>query len=82
MSDTIASGESVKLASFGVFTVRQKQERVGRNPKTGVVAPIAPRRVVIFKASPIMKRQINDAHPIAKDSPRRSADLRSEQMGR
>jgi len=55
----IAGGETVKLSSFGTFTVRKKGQRMGRNPKTGLGVPIAPRRVVSFKASTIMKKQIN-----------------------
>jgi integration host factor subunit alpha len=54
-------GESIKLSSFGSFGLRQKSERVGRNPKTGEVVPITPRRVIIFKASNIMKERINAA---------------------
>jgi integration host factor subunit alpha len=52
-------GESIKLSSFGSFGLRQKSERVGRNPKTGEVVPITPRRVIVFKASNIMKERIN-----------------------
>lgn len=52
-------GEPIKLSSFGSFGLRQKSERVGRNPKTGEVVPITPRRVIIFKASNIMKDRIN-----------------------
>ncbi len=52
-------GENVKLSSFGSFGVRDKRERVGRNPKTGDVVPITPRRVLIFRASNIMKERIN-----------------------
>jgi integration host factor subunit alpha len=52
-------GESMKLSSFGSFGLRQKSERVGRNPKTGEVVPITPRRVIVFKASNIMKERIN-----------------------
>jgi integration host factor subunit alpha len=52
-------GESIKLSSFGSFGLREKSERVGRNPKTGEVVPITPRRVIIFKASNIMKDRIN-----------------------
>ena len=63
ISDTIAGGETVKLSSFGSFIVRDKNERIGRNPKTGVEVPIAPRRVIVFKASNVMKARINgDAH--------------------
>jgi integration host factor subunit alpha len=60
MIDTIARCETVKLSSFGSFTVREKGQRIGRNPKTGVEAPIPPRRVVVFKASAIMKRKIQN----------------------
>ena len=59
ISDSVARGETVKLSSFGNFTVRQKGKRMGRNPKTGVEVPISSRRVVVFKASAIMKQQIN-----------------------
>lgn len=57
--DSLERGETVKLSSFGSFVVRQKGERVGRNPKTGKEVPIAPRRVMVFKPSNIMKAQIN-----------------------
>jgi len=52
-------GEPIKLSSFGSFGLRQKSERIGRNPKTGEVVPITPRRVIVFKASNIMKDKIN-----------------------
>jgi integration host factor subunit alpha len=58
--DTLASGETVKLSGFGNFTVRNKAERVGRNPKTGVEARIEPRRVVAFSASLNLKAHMND----------------------
>jgi integration host factor subunit alpha len=59
ISEAMALGETVKLSSFGSFIVRAKGERIGRNPKTGVEVPIAPRRVIIFKASNVLKAQIN-----------------------
>jgi len=58
ITDWIARGETVKLSSFGTFTVRKKGQRMGRNPKTGIDAPIPPRRVVLFNASAILKQQI------------------------
>ena len=58
-SDKGPRGETVKSSSFGTFTVRKKGKRMDRNPKTGVAAPIPPRRVVVFKASAVMKQQIN-----------------------
>ena len=48
----------MKLSSFGSFIVREKGQRVGRNPKTGVEVPIAPRRVLTFRASQIMRERI------------------------
>ena len=60
ISDVVVSGETVKLSSFGSFTVREKGLRVGRNPKTGLEVPIPPRRVTVFKPSNIMKQRIND----------------------
>ena len=59
ISVSLAAGESVKLSSFGSFGIRQKGERVGRNPKTGEEVPITPRRVLVFKPSNVMKERIN-----------------------
>ncbi|WP_185983203.1 integration host factor subunit alpha [Aureimonas mangrovi] len=59
---TIARGEGVKISSFGSFLVREKNERVGRNPKTGEEVPISPRRVAVFKPSNVMKERILAAH--------------------
>ena len=57
----LARGETVKLSSFGSFTVRQKGQRIGRNPKTREEVPIAPRRAMVFKPSGVMKLKINSA---------------------
>ena len=54
-------GQTVKLSSFGSFGIRDKGQRIGRNPKTGQEVPITPRRVLVFRASNIMKQRINDA---------------------
>ena len=59
--DELASGNSVKLSSFGAFNVRDKNGRVGRNPKTGEEVPIDPRRVLVFKPSQVLKDRIDDA---------------------
>jgi integration host factor subunit alpha len=56
--DCLERGETVKLSSFGSFAVRKKGQRIGRNPKTGIEVPISPRRVMVFKASEILKRAI------------------------
>jgi integration host factor subunit alpha len=62
ISGSLAGGESVKLSSFGSFGIRQKGQRVGRNPKTGKEVPITPRRVLVFRPSNIMKDRINKGH--------------------
>lgn len=59
ISDCLEKGEPVKLSSFGTFAVRDKGERVGRNPKTGVEVPITSRRVLTFKPSNVLKARIN-----------------------
>ena len=59
ISDALVRGEMVKLSSFGSFAVRQKGERIGRNPKTGEEVPILPRRVLVFRASHVLKNRIN-----------------------
>jgi len=59
----LAKGETVKLSSFGTFAVRQKSQRMGRNPKTGDEVPIAPRRVLVFRPSHVPKAVINGQTP-------------------
>lgn len=58
---SLERGDPVKLSSFGSFGIRDKGERIGRNPKTGQEVPITPRRVLVFRASNIMKQRINDS---------------------
>lgn len=60
ISGALVRGEMVKISSFGSFSVRQKGERIGRNPKTGEEVPILPRRVLVFRASHVLKNRIND----------------------
>ncbi len=59
ISSTLARGESVKLSSFGTFSLRDKAQRIGRNPKTGEEVPILPRRVLVFRASHVLKNRMN-----------------------
>lgn len=61
MSDALIRGEAVKISSFGSFTLRQKAQRIGRNPKTGKEVPILPRKVIIFKPSHVLKNRINSS---------------------
>lgn len=58
MCAALSRGENVKISGFGTFVLRDKGERVGRNPKTGVEVPIAPRRVLTFRASQMMRERI------------------------
>jgi integration host factor subunit alpha len=61
IADALARGEMVKISSFGSFGVRHKGQRIGRNPKTGEEVPIEPRQVLVFRASHVLKDQINGA---------------------
>ena len=65
---SLENGETVKISSFGTFSVRDKKLRMGRNPKTGEEVPIAPRRVVTFRASHVLKDKINDGHRVGRDA--------------
>jgi len=58
MGAALESGENVKISGFGSFLLRDKAQRIGRNPKTGVEAPITPRRVLSFRASQMLKERI------------------------
>ncbi len=61
ISQALIKGDMVKLSSFGSFQVRSKAQRIGRNPKTGEEVPILPRRVLVFRASHVLKDKINRA---------------------
>ena len=58
MTDAIIGGENVKISGFGTFVLRDKAQRIGRNPKTGVEVPITPRRVLTFRASQGMRQKV------------------------
>ncbi|MFQ5619388.1 MAG: integration host factor subunit alpha [Rhodospirillales bacterium] len=60
ISVALARGETVKISSFGTFSVRQKGQRIGRNPKTGEEVPILPRKVLVFRPSQVLKSRVND----------------------
>ena len=60
ISAALEAGEPVKISAFGTFLVRQKGQRVGRNPKTGVEVPILPRKVLSFRPSQVLKARINN----------------------
>jgi integration host factor subunit alpha len=58
MCHALSEGQNVKVSGFGTFILRDKGQRIGRNPKTGIEVPIAPRRVMTFRASQIMRERI------------------------
>ena len=66
ISDALVRGETVKLRSFGLFSVRAKRERIGRNPRTGIEVPIKPRRVLMFRPSPVLVASIKGEAPPAE----------------
>jgi integration host factor subunit alpha len=59
ISSALTRGDMVKISSFGSFFVRQKGQRIGRNPKTGEEVPILPRKVLVFRPSHVLKNRIN-----------------------
>ena len=59
IADRLIKGESVKLSSFGTFEVREKNARLGRNPRTGDAAPVSARRVLVFRPSHLLKERVN-----------------------
>ena len=59
ITESLSSGSNVKISSFGSFLIRSKARRMGRNPKTGEEVPILPRRVVVFRASHVLKDRLN-----------------------
>ncbi len=60
MKDTLSQGQKIKISGFGNFVVRNKNERMGRNPQTGEPIIISSRRVLTFKPSQVLKAQLND----------------------
>ncbi len=60
ISASLVAGDQVKISSFGTFSIRQKNARIGRNPKTGEEAPIPPRRVLTFRPSHLMKDRVSE----------------------
>ncbi len=58
MTGALIGGENVKISGFGTFVLRDKGQRIGRNPKTGIEVPITPRRVLTFRASQGMRQRV------------------------
>jgi len=62
MAEALVNGENVKISSFGTFSIRDKNARIGRNPKTGEEVPIEPRRVLTFRPSHLMKERVDNGN--------------------
>ena len=58
ITEILASGGKIELRNFGVFKVKSRKERMGRNPRTGEKVPIPPRRIVYFKAGKVLKEKV------------------------
>ena len=59
ISNQLEKSDIVKLSSLGTLSTKEKKERIGRNPKTGVEAKITPRKVVVFKSSAKLRDRLN-----------------------
>lgn len=68
MADALIKGETVKVSSFGSFSVREKGQRIGRNPKTGEEVPILPRKVLVFRPSQVLKSRINEVRKPSEET--------------
>jgi integration host factor subunit alpha len=85
ISAGLEEGETVKLSGFGVFCLRNKNSRPGRNPKTGEMIPVSARRVVMFHPSHILKALVHEQHPATEKaagtgSVMRTAELQAEEL--
>ena len=56
--ESLSRGEKIELRNFGVFKIKQRKSRTGRNPRTGQVVPVPPRKVVVFKPGLEMKKRV------------------------
>jgi integration host factor subunit alpha len=61
VTEALETGENVKISGFGTFVLRDKNERIGRNPKTGIEVPITPRRVLTFRPSQSLRDRVAEA---------------------
>lgn len=79
ITDSLTSGENVKLSNFGTFQLKDMASRIGRNPKTNEVVPIPPRRAVTFKPSTKLTKRVVSARLKSKElESRRRAEHKSQ----
>jgi integration host factor subunit alpha len=80
ISAELEKGDTVKLSGFGVFCLRNKSSRPGRNPKTGEMIPVSARRVVMFHPSHILKGLVHEHRPAAHTTTGAEPVLRTEEL--
>jgi integration host factor subunit alpha len=80
ISAELEKGDTVKLSGFGVFCLRNKNSRPGRNPKTGEMIPVSARRVVMFHPSHILKGLVHEHRPVAHAAAATEAVFRTEEL--
>jgi len=80
ISEELAKGQSVKLSGFGVFCLRNKNSRPGRNPKTGEMIPVSARRVVMFHPSHILKALVHKQRPIVNGTAAVEPVMRTQEL--
>jgi integration host factor subunit beta len=64
----LRASDKIEIRGFGSFRTRQRQSRVGRNPKTGARVEVPPKKVPYFKPSKDLKDLINGSKPVATSS--------------
>jgi integration host factor subunit alpha len=80
ISTELERGETVKLSGFGVFCLRNKNSRPGRNPKTGEMIPVSARRVVMFHPSHILKALVQRERPVDTKPKNAAAALQTKPL--
>ena len=80
ISTELERGETVKLSGFGVFCLRNKNSRPGRNPKTGEMIPVSARRVVMFHPSHILKALVQRERPVESKAKNAAAAIQTKPL--
>lgn len=57
--DSLADGETIELRNFGIFKVKSRKARTGRNPRTGETVPVPPKKTVVFKPGMVMRHKVS-----------------------
>ena len=60
ISEALAGGDRVELRGFGAFSVKQRNARVGRNPRTGAAVQVAEKHIPFFKTGKLLRERMNE----------------------